>query len=191
MKTKFSLTKPKFHLPTKSTLEVLKTYRIGSQINIKVRLVTHKPKILSQPASKFVSTTVSSTSIIDDSHILPKAQISSNGFNLSKPDDFIEPFANLTIPTTEEYMHHRNNHSEFFSRETEILNRKKENRKLIKKLSTFSETAQFSSTSTSYSKLAANEGKNQNLIKNFTAKVVDSRIVKSKINGNRIIKKKK
>lgn len=97
-------------VPTKKNLniEVINTYKVGGKINIRVRLVPSETKSTVFLNSKRSSITLASTTCSNYSKPGQiKIFVSLSKPCIAKPDDFIEPLANLCIPSTEEYMKHR------------------------------------------------------------------------------------
>ncbi|OMJ67379.1 hypothetical protein SteCoe_35472 [Stentor coeruleus] len=90
-------------------LEVVKTERLGGKINIKVRFLQAKPESKSPAPLKFTPTTThASTSYCEELCLTPiKVFVSLNSPTPAKPDDFIEPFTNIAIPSTEEFLRHK------------------------------------------------------------------------------------
>ena len=109
MKNKTQIIRPKKSQPKTGSLEVIDKFKSGGKINIRVRLVPSVSQSLRLSLSKLTTTThTSSYDSNEGSKISPlKVSISLDNPKLIKPDDFIEPLANLCIPNTEEYMQHR------------------------------------------------------------------------------------
>lgn len=96
--------------PRLGNLEIVKTENVGGKINIKVRLLQRKPESKSPAPLKFTPTTThASTSYSEELCLTPiKVFVSLNSPSLAKPDDFIEPFTNISIPSTEDFLRHKN-----------------------------------------------------------------------------------
>lgn len=95
--------------PKLGSLETVKSCKIGVKRNFNNNLTQTKAEFKNRIPLKFNSTTYALASYSEDICITPvKVVVSLNSPKLSMPDDFIEPYTNLSIPSTEEFFRHKN-----------------------------------------------------------------------------------
>jgi hypothetical protein len=107
MEVNKSVLRQKYNRPESCSLEVLQKSKLSGKINVKVRLTKRKYLTQSISYSKVTPTTLRSLCTEENNSGPIKVFVSLNSSKLSKPDDFIEPLANLSIPSTQEYMKYR------------------------------------------------------------------------------------
>ncbi|OMJ94547.1 hypothetical protein SteCoe_2185 [Stentor coeruleus] len=105
---KLCITK-KVKCPKLGNLETIKACKLGGKRSINTHLTQKKTESKNRIPFNFAPTAYATASYSEDICITPvKLVISLNSPKLSKPDDFIEPFTNLSIPSTEEFFRHKN-----------------------------------------------------------------------------------
>ena len=97
--------------PASAPPKVVNTCKLGKTINVKVQLISSpkREKSKSIPPKTTPSSTIASSCYSEDHCKAPvKVYVSLSVGPVAKPDDFIEPLADLTIPSTAVYLQHRN-----------------------------------------------------------------------------------
>ena len=141
-----------------SPIKVVNKCKLGSTMNIKVHLISspNRKKPKSIPPKMTPSTTIASSCYSED-HCKPpiKVFISFSVKPVPKPDDFIEPIADLTIPSTAVFLQHLNLSEQVPARIDQFTDLKPSNKSISKNPTILSKSVQNSTVKNLTTKLVS------------------------------------